>query len=45
MDSFPILQLIISFIYDVHRDYMKGKLKAYSTNLEFQIQFQIFRLT
>ena len=24
---------------------MKGKLKAYSTNLEFQIQFQIFRLT
>ena len=27
MDSFPILQSIISFIYDVHRDYMKRKLK------------------
>ena len=27
MDSFPILQLIISFIYDVHRDYMKRKVK------------------
>ena len=46
MDSFPILKLIISFIYDVHRDYMKRKkLKPILTNLEFQIQFQIFRLT
>ena len=27
MDSFPILQLIISFIYDIHRDCMKRKLK------------------
>ena len=46
MDSFPILQLIISFIYDVHKDYMKGKLKPIQLlNLEFQIQFQIFWLT
>ena len=27
MDSFPILQLIISFIYDFHRDDMKRKVK------------------
>ena len=43
--KYTLTQRLVSFIYDVHRDYMKGKLKAYSTNLEFQIQFQIFRLT